>query len=323
MKRWFNRQLFVAALGLVGAIASVAFAPASAQLEVARVSVIPILDMAPFYAAIEQGYFKAEGLDVTTETNQQGGAVGIPGLVAGAYDVAYSNTPTNLLAIQQGIDLRLIAAGSRNPDQPPEQVGLLGRKEDNLHTGKDMEGKSIAVNAKNGVQWLFARAWVKATGGDPDKVTYREVAFPQMIDALKAKQVDAALALDPFLTFGQRDPTLVVIGWPFHTVLPGIQAADFVVMAETAAKRPEYVEKFVRGLAKGVDWVNANAGNEAFLKLVNGYTKMEPALIKSMPISPAQSAVDLNSLNRIAALMRENGLLTSSIDVAAIVFKPR
>jgi NitT/TauT family transport system substrate-binding protein len=316
MKRYIFHLLAVVALLLIS------IAPAFAQLTSVRVSMIPILDVASFYAAIQEGYFREEGLEVTTQTNQQGGSVGIPGLVAGAYDVAYSNTPTILQAIQQGIDLRMIAGGARNPPNPPEQVGLIGRKDDNLNSGKDFEGKSIAVNARNNVQWLFARAWVKATGGDPDKATYREVAFPQMIDAVVAKQVDAALAIDPFLTFGQRNPNLVIIGWPFHTVLPGIQAAGYVVTAETASKRLELVQKFVRGLAKGSSWINANAGKEPFLQLVNSYTKMEPALIKSMPVSPAQIEVDVNSLKKMETLMRDNGMLTSDIDLSAKVLNP-
>jgi NitT/TauT family transport system substrate-binding protein len=316
-----TRPVWPVAFAMIGIVTAALFSPASAQQTTVRVSVIPILDMVNFFVALEEGYFKDEGLDVTTQTNQQGGAVGIPGMVAGAYDVAYSNTPTILLAIQQGIDLRIIAGASKNPLKPPEQVGLVGRKEDKLRNGKDLEGKSIAVNARNGVQWLFSRAWVKATGGDPDRVTYREVPFPQMLDALKSKQVDAILAIDPFLTFGQRDPSLEVIGWPFNVVLPGIQAAAYVVTAETAAKRPELVAKFVRGLKRGADWANANTLKEPYLKIVNSYTKMDPALIASMPVAPADTEVDLNSLNKIATLMRENGLLTSNIDVANKVLK--
>jgi NitT/TauT family transport system substrate-binding protein len=296
--------------------------PAAAQPATqVRVSTIPILDMATFFAALEQGYFKAEGLDVTTQTTQQGGSVGIPALVSGAYDIAYSNTTTIIQALQQGIDLKIIAGSSFNAKQPPEQVALMSRKADGLKTGKDMEGKSIAVNARNGVQWLFSRAWVKATGGDPDKVNYREVAFPAMIDALKNKQVDAALTIEPFLTFGQRDPDLEVMAWPFNVVAPGMQAAGYVVTAETAAKRADLVNKFLSGLNKGADWVNANLGQEPYLKVVNGYTRLDPRLISALPLLKAYNNVDLRSLERMAQLMRENGLLTSQIDLASKIYK--
>jgi hypothetical protein len=50
---------------------------------------------------------------------------------------------------------------------------------------------------------------------------------------------------------------------------------------------------------------------------------MDPAMIRAMPVPRAQTAVDLPSLKKIEALMRENGLLTA--DIAAeqkIVVQP-
>ena len=31
-------------------------------------------------------------------------------------------------------------------------------------TGKDFEGKRVAVNTRNNIIWLYARAWIQATG---------------------------------------------------------------------------------------------------------------------------------------------------------------
>jgi NitT/TauT family transport system substrate-binding protein len=313
-----------AALAITGGVIAGCASSASAQeLTRVRVSVVPIMSIAPFYAAIQLGYFKEEGLDVTTETNHQGGAVGIPGMVAGAYEVVYTNTPSALLAMQQGINLSIIAGSSKNPQQPPDQVALIGRAEDKITTGKQLEGKSIAINARNGVQWLFARAWVKATGGDPEKVTYREVAFPQMVDAVKNKQVDAALAIDPFLTFSRRDPSLAIVGWAFNVVAPAIQGAIYVTLGETAQKRPELAQKFVRAHDKGGQWVNKNFGSDEYMKLVSGYTKMDPALISAMPKIASDTDIDIESLKRMEALMIEHGLLTKGVDSPAKVFKAK
>ena len=49
-----------------------------------RVSVIPVLDVAPLHAAIREGYFTAEGIEIDTSTTA-GGATGLPGLIAGQY----------------------------------------------------------------------------------------------------------------------------------------------------------------------------------------------------------------------------------------------
>jgi NitT/TauT family transport system substrate-binding protein len=315
-----NRQL-AALAGMMIAVCTFIMPTRSQQLTQVRVSIVPIADLAPLFAAIQEGYFKAEGLDVTTQNNQAGGAVGIPAVVAGAYEIAFTNVPSALLALQQGIDLRIIAATSTVFNQPPDPAGVLARKVDGLHSGKNMEGKTVAVNARNNINWLLARAWVKATGGDPDKVTYREVPIPQSVDALKNKQVDAAMIPDPFLTLGRRDPELEVVGWPMSTVVPRIQPAGFVVTAETAANRPDLIERFLRAYKKGADWVNANVGKEPFIKLVNSYTRMDPALIEAMRYPTAESEVDLGSIKRWVILMRENGLLSTDIDASSKVFR--
>jgi NitT/TauT family transport system substrate-binding protein len=318
------RPFGIAALAASLSIAAGTATPTRAeQLTAVGVSILPILPVAPFYAAVQEGYFKAEGLDATPKISAQGGAVGIPGLVAGTYDVAYSNTPSVFLALAQGIDLRIIAGSSKNPAKPPELVALVGRKDDNLHVGHDLEGKTIAVAARGDVQWLFARAWVSATGGDPDKVTYREAPPPQMIDAIQHKQVDAAVTIEPFLTFSKRDPGLAIIAWPFNAVAPGTQVGIYVVTADTAKKRPEMIAKFVRGLRKGSDWIAGNLGKDPYLKLVSNYSRLDPGLISALPPVGTDTDVDVPSLKLIAKLMRKNGMLTKDIDIqSAVVAAP-
>jgi hypothetical protein len=118
-----SRRTAFTALG--GAAASFAVqTPVIADPAVVRATVIPIFDVAPMYAASAQGYFTAENMTVTTQAVQTG-AVGIPALIAGAYDVAYSNATSVLSGIQQGLDPRIIL----------------------------------------NVQWMVMRSWVKATGG--------------------------------------------------------------------------------------------------------------------------------------------------------------
>lgn len=295
-------------------------APASAETTKLKVSIIPIVDVAPLYAAIEQGYFKEAGLEVDT-TPTTGGAAGIPGAVAGVYDIVYTNIVSAILAKNQGLDIRVIASGSPSGTIPPDTAGLIKRKGDAIANGRDLEGKTIAVNQRNNINWLFAAAWVKATGGDPTKVTYREVPFPQMVDAVKIKQVDAAHAVDPFLSSAVRDPGLEVLGWPFSTVLPGIRAAQWVATGETVEKRREAMQKFVRAMRRGAEWLNANNGKDPFYNLVAGYTRLDPARVKAMNIREISTDVDVPAMRQLAGLMREHGLMDRDIDPETMIFE--
>ena len=308
-----------AVAGLGGALAFLTLPAAAAELVPLHVSIVPIWNVAPYFAADAQGYFAAEGLAVTSQAIQSG-VVGIPGLMSGAYDVCYSNSISVLVAIERGIDLRIVAVGSLISEKPPDAAGLLMRKGETLRTGKDLEGKTIAVNARRDIQWLMARGWVKATGGDPEKVTYREVPVPQCLDVLKSRQADASIAVEPFMTLGLGDPDLALLAWPFDIVMPNGPTSFWVVTGQMADQKAALVARWVRAFRKGVAWVNANLGKEPFVQLVASYTKIDPALVAKMNVPPAEATVRLAPIQELMAVMREHGLLAADIDVESKIF---
>lgn len=303
---------------LAGTAASLSLArPAWADPTLLRVSIVPIFDVAPMYAANAQGYFAAENIAVTTQSIESG-VFGIPALVAGAYDVAYSNSTSVLSAIQQGLDLRIIIEGSLTPG-----AGVIFiRKGDAFRTGKDFEGHSFAVNGIGNVMWMVARSWIKATGGDPEKVNFREVPLPQILDAIKNRQIDGAIVLDPFMTIALGEPnTFEVVDNPFKRVYPGGATAFWVVTGQTATKRPEVVRAFVRAYRRGAAWTNANLGKQAYLELVSGYTHLHVALIRKMQLFPTGTiAVTPASVAELQKLMVENGLLKKPLDLRSKIF---
>ena len=175
---------------LAGAFAGAALPRgARAQAGTLRIGLVPIWDVGPYYAAAAQGYFTAENLTVTAEV-VRGGAVAIPAMLNGALDIVYSSGAPIVEAIARGIDLRIIIQGTPVGPAPPDAGALLKRKGDPFKTGKDMEGKVIGVNVLGDVQWMFVTAWIKQTGGDTNKVKIIEIAFPEMIAALKQGRVD-------------------------------------------------------------------------------------------------------------------------------------
>src|SRR5258708_26935591 len=102
-----------------------------------------------------------------------------------------------MLAEQQGFKLEVIAAGTKQFENPVNTNGLVARQGDSIKTGKDLEGKTVAVNTRKGIIWLFARAWIAKSGGDPSKVTFKEEPLPHMRGALRGKQIDAAFMANP------------------------------------------------------------------------------------------------------------------------------
>jgi len=319
MSEAITRRAALAAAG--GTLAALHVPTAlAADLPLLHVSMVPIFVVAPHVVADRMGWFAAEGIAVTTQPVQSGN-IGIPGLVSGSFDILYSNSVAVLTALERGIDLRIIAEGTRIPEKPPVPAALLQRKGGSMHIGKDLEGKTIGVATKFDIQWLIAQEWVKMTGGDASKVSYREMPLPSMLDALAGGQVDAVMGVDPFLTVGLGDPRFELLAWAQSDVMPGMPSSLWVITGQSAQSKPDLIRAYLRGFYKGADWVNQHLLDADYLKLVASYTKTDPALLAKMAVSKQPIGVDPKQIERVAALMRENGLLKSDIDVAAKIFK--
>ena len=306
-------------LALGAALSGTMLQPARADAIPLRVGMLPISSNAPFYAAQKLGYFAAENLAVTAESIR-GGAAAIPAMVGGSIDITYSNGTSIAQAIARGIDLRLIIQPAVTPLRPPDPAALLKRKSDPMRTGKDLEGKIMAVNALRDVQWMFAKAWISQTGGDPEKAQMIEMGLPAMVEAIKQKRIDSALVIDPLMTVALGDPGIEVLGWPMSTIFPGGPVAFLAATADMTQRRPSDLRAFVRAWRRGSAWINANQGKEPFVDLVADYSRLNPDLVRRMHPVPTGTDITSDQLPRLVALMREAGLLDASLDLRTKIF---
>lgn len=303
--RTFSGVLLAAALVLSGGFASA---------QTVRVNYIPILDVTPLFVAIDKGYFTAEGLTIVP-TPSTGGSAGIPGLMAGAFDLMYGNVVSTVTAQQQGFKLEVVAAGTKVYPDPVESSGIVVRAADGIKTGKDLEGKTVAVNTRNNIIWLFARAWIAKTGGDPSKVTFKEVPFPQMPDALRGKQIDAAFMVDPFFSASVADTaTFAFVSSPYRDVQPGVEVGHYIVTKDYYDKNRELLAKYQRAFRKGVDWYNANRNSPDLVRIISGFTKMKPELVAKLSMRELPAVVDPDTVNTTIKLMKANDLISGDVD---------
>jgi NitT/TauT family transport system substrate-binding protein len=278
--------------------------------------VIPTSVLAPLYAAIKFGYFKEEGLNIELAPTA-GGAIGIPGLVGGSYDIAFSNNVSALAAVSQGIDVQMLAPF---PEGAAEETAVIARKGDAIRTGRDLAGKVVAVNTNRNVIWLYVREWIRKTGGDPASVTFREVAFPQMIDALKQKQVDAAFEINVFVIAASKDPDLQVVAFPYREVQPKVQPSQYLATRKFIEGNKDKIDRFLRGLKRGNDWFDAHIGSDELFSLVAGFTRLPEAVVREMKFQPVAKTVEPAELEKTMVLMRRDGLLKADVNVKSMIY---
>ncbi len=307
-------------LTLCGIMAMSTAAASAAELTTVRVSTIPIIDTAPLQVAITKGYFEEAGLQVDT-TPTAGGAVGLPALASGAVQFAFSNCVSIALGAAQGLGFKVVAAGSFTAKEAPDIAAIVAKPGAGLKSGADLNGKKVAVNTRNNIIWLYAKAWVDETGGDSDAVTYLEVPFPQMLDAVAGDQVDAAFLVDPFLTVGTSSGKVDVVGWPYSTIQPEIPVGMYAATQSYIDDNPEIVSSFVSAYNKGVDWANENAGSDEWVEIISGYTRLSADQLADLQILPFHKTIDPAKLQATMDLMAKYGLVREPYDASKLLYK--
>jgi NitT/TauT family transport system substrate-binding protein len=289
-----------------------------------RAGFVPILDSAGLYAALDQGYFKAERLDVEA-TPTPGGGPSLSAVAAGQFQTGMATVTSVILGAAQGIDFRIITGVDGVGSGPPnDSMALLVRKGSGIKTGADLTGKRVAVQLLNNLPWLCTRMWIDKHGGDSAKVNLVEIHFPQMADALLGGRVDMIATIEPFLsaTLDASGDKLDLVAWLISDVLPNSIIATFNCTQDYIDKNKEAVAAFARAYDKGVDWVRKNKDSKEFEKLVGKYTKLPASRIRGMkgwPLFP--TTVDPANLDRISAAMKHYGILPQPPDSKALIYQ--
>ena len=239
--------------GMLGAAALVAMASGT---QAAETAVKFALDWkfegpsAPYFVAIDKGYYKAEGLDVTVDSGP-GSVQGIARVAAGTYPLGFFDFNSLARFLDQTPDAPVVAV-LMVYDVPP--FAIVSTTKGGISKPKDLEGKILGAPAADGAfaQW---KAFVKETGIDASKVTINNVGFPVREPMLAKGEVDAITGFS-FSSY-------------FNMLQNGIAPADVKVMLmsdygltlygnavmvnkDFAKANPKLVAGFVKATIKGM-----------------------------------------------------------------------
>lgn len=285
-----------------------------------RVSTIPIAGMVPIHAANKLGYFKDAGLEVNVEF-AAGGAQTVPLLVQGTLQLANGPAVSIALANQQGFNLRLIPPTLDDKRSPPGQTASLVKSDGPVKSVADLKGRRIGVNTINSVNWLYDRAFLRKHGLDPSQVTYVEIPFPSMIDALARGSVDAINVAQPFHRIAVNSGQARVLGHPFVEVQPGLHIAAYAGSATWLDTNPNTVRAFVDAMRRSVEYLRASP-NEA-KNLIAEFTKSKRELVEQIPIDDWSTELSVADVAATLRVMQQEGLLKKPLEAKSLIHEVR
>ena len=140
---------------------------------------------AGYYAAVDQGYYEEEGLDVTIE---EGGADIVPQdvLASGDVDYAISWVPKVLGSIEQGANITNVAQIFER-----SATTQISFKDKDITSPADLAGKNVG-------SWGYGNEWELFAGMQKDGVGLDDISLVQQafdMNAFLAGDIDAAQAM--------------------------------------------------------------------------------------------------------------------------------
>jgi NitT/TauT family transport system substrate-binding protein len=308
--------------------------PGQPEKTTLNVSVVPAMDSAGFFVALDQGYFAQEGLTInyTPATSSEFAVVQ---QMAGKEDITGGNYVSYIQEVAQKHEpLQVIAEASI---MGPGSQMLFTPATSTIKSLDELKGKTIAVNAPNNIDYLLDVSVLSENGIniDADRVSFpsHAVPFPTMAQTLQSSgQYAAATMPEPFATLAEQDFGMEPLADLNQGATANFPIEGYVVTKDWAAKYPNTLKRFLIALEEGQ--VRADTDRtlveQAFthIKGPGGstdpaaaapYGRVSPETAAVMALNTYPIGVSKTRIQRVANVMQQFGLLDRHFDVSPMI----
>ncbi len=286
--------------------------PTPKPIRTLKVGYLPLTDFLGMYAAIEQGYMADEGLKLEL-TAMAGGATIIPAIVGGSLDFGISNYVSVIVANGQGIKIKAFSDSAYGSKASPP-FAIIVKKGSAIKTAKDLNGKKVAVNTRNGIVHVGVMEWIERNGGDPATVQYVELPFPQMPPAITNGSVDAAAPTEPFVTVSTSQDASV-LSYYLTDLRDPCAISGFISTDDWITRNRDSAAAFHRANTKGMDWVAKN--DKTAREYAAKYANLDPAIAAKINLATLRSTPLVDAVQFWVDMAKKWGLLDKNSTLKA------
>lgn len=279
---------------------------------------IPNVQFAPLYVAIEKGFYRDAGLDVSIDYNMETDNVALLGV--GDLDFAIASGEQVLLG--QGQDLPVVYVLTWYQDYP---VGVVSLADAGITEPADLAGKKIGIPGLYGASYIGFRALLQANDMQESELTLDSIGYTT-VEALVNGQDDAVVI------YVSNEPVqLEAQGYEINTLrvsdYTNLIGNGLITNQKVIEEKPELVRAMVSATLQGIRYTQEHPA-EAFeicKKYVDNLADLTPeeqavqrqVLDASIALYHVEKngASDLQTWQNMQSILLDMGLLSQELDL--------
>ncbi|REC58094.1 ABC transporter substrate-binding protein [Rhodosalinus sediminis] len=242
---------------------------------------------APYFVAIDEGYFADAGLSVEI-TAGQGSLDAIPKVATGAFPVGFADINSLIKFLDQNPGAPVTAV-MMVYDKPP--FAVVGRKSQGVEAPEDLESRVLGAPPPDGA-WAQFPIFAAENDLDMEAITVEPVGFPTREPMLAEGEVDAVTGFSfssylNLVRLGVPEDDISTILMADHGV--ALYGNAVIVNTDFAEANPEAVSGFLSAVAQG--WTDAIADPEA---AIESLVERNPAADAALEERRLELAIEAN-----------------------------
>ena len=271
---------------------------------------------APFYACLELGFFRAQGLDVSLVESASPGQ-GIAGMLEGRTHVVWGG-PLRVIKDREAGDAgdqALVAFGEVAARDP---FFLIGPRHLSPFSLSDLRGLRLASVSEVPTPWLCLQQDLREAGVDPAALRRTDRhSMAEHLEALARGEVDVVQAFEPFVTQAEMQGLAQVLhsahsrGWTAYTT--------FITTRRHLREQGDAFRAMARAIEALPGWLNEH-GCAALASVVHPYYPHLSVDVMQRALARYQAAhlwtcrpeISRQGFARLAASMLDSGFVRTA-----------
>ena len=253
---------------------------------------------APQYVAINNGYFKENGIEIDLTTGQGADAV-MTSVLSNQCDIGFAGPEASIYVYNEGKeDYTQVFAQMTKKDGS----FLIARNKTDNFSWQDLKGKTVIPGRKGGVPYMTLEYVLRKNGIDPKKdVTLDDsIKFDLMAGAFTSGNADYVTLFEPTASLTSKENK----GYIVASV--GEAAGEIPYTAYFAKKsyinnNEDTIQKFTNSIYKGQKWVKEHTSKEIAEAIASFFPNTDIELLESA----IQSYKNIDAWNETPVLKKE------------------